>query len=91
MLFPARTGTGLPTFVIERSAESATPMFTVALLLLLFGSTVVDETESVCVIVEPAATVELTFNTNVKVAVVLAFLSRWFFRYSLARYRSASS
>ena len=47
-------------------------MLTVALLLPPFGSTVVEETESVCVIVDPCATVVLTVTTNVNAAVVLA-------------------
>ncbi len=41
-----------------------------ALLLLPLGSMVVDETESVWVIVDPCATVVLTFTTKVKFAVV---------------------
>ena len=45
-------------------------MFTVALLLPLFGSTVVEETESVWLIVDPCATVVFTFTTKVKFAVV---------------------
>src|SRR6266567_446028 len=72
MLFPACTGTGLAVFVTERSAESATWMFTVALLLPPFGSMVVEETESVCVMVVPDATFVFTFTTKVKFAVVLA-------------------
>ena len=71
MLLPACTGTGLAEFVIERSAEPATRDLTVALLLPPFGSLVVEETESVCVIVDPYATVVLTFTTKVKFAVVL--------------------
>ena len=47
-------------------------MFTVTLLLPLFGSMVVDETESVWVIVDPCATVVFTFTTKVKFAVVPA-------------------
>src|SRR5579859_2208643 len=74
MLLPACTGTGLPTLVIERSAESATRVFTLALLFPLLGSEVDDETVSVCVIVDPAATVVLTLSTSVKVAEVLAFM-----------------
>ena len=68
---PACTGTGLALFVTARSAESATWILTVALLLPPFGSAVVEETESVCVIV-PAAVVVPTVTTNVKFAVVLA-------------------
>src|ERR1700722_11351247 len=54
MLLVACTGTGLATFVTERSAESATVAFTVALLLPPFGSIVVEETESGWVMVAPA-------------------------------------
>src|SRR5208282_387463 len=72
MLPPARTGIGLALSVIERLADVDTCTFTVALLLPLFGSPVVEETESVCAIVLPNATVELTVTTKVKFAVVLA-------------------
>src|SRR5579863_4435883 len=71
MLLPACTGTGLAVFAIERSAESATSTFTVALLLPLLGSPVVDVTESVWVIVVPDATLVFTFTTKVKFAVVV--------------------
>src|SRR5271169_265780 len=71
MLLPACTGTGLATFVTERSAESATVTVTVALLLPLFGS-LADDTESVSVITVPDATVDVTFTTKVKFAVVFA-------------------
>src|ERR1700690_4117676 len=70
MLLPACTGTGLATFVIERSAESATCTFTVALLFVLVGSPVVEATESVCVMVVPDATFVFTVTTKVKFAVV---------------------
>ena len=69
---PASTGTGLAEFVTERSEESATCTLTDALLLPGFGSLVVEETESVWVIVVPAATFALTVTTKVKFAVVLA-------------------
>src|SRR2546423_12157021 len=72
MLLLACTGTGLAAFVTEISAESATVAFTVTLLLALLGSLVLDETESVCVMVVPAATFVFTFTTKVKFAVVLA-------------------
>src|SRR5437763_14389343 len=72
MLLPAITGTGLPEFVTDKSAESATSKFTVALLFALVGSPVVDVTESVCVIVVPDATLLFTFTTKVKFAVVAA-------------------
>ena len=70
MLLPACTGTGLPEFVTDRSAESATSRFTVALLFVLVGSPVDDDTESVCVMVVPDATLLFTFTTKVKLAVV---------------------
>src|SRR5437899_1874056 len=72
MLLPASTGTGLAVFVTARSAEPATVTFTVALLLPPFGSTVVEETESVCEMTVPEATFVFTFTTNVKFAVVVA-------------------
>jgi hypothetical protein len=58
--------------VTERSAVSATSVFTVTLLFALFGSVVVEETESVCGRLVPDATVEGTLTTKVKLAVVLA-------------------
>src|SRR5947209_16743363 len=75
MLFPAITGTGLATLVIERSAESATSTLAVALLFPPFGSPVLEVTESVCVIVVPAATVEFTFTIKVKGTVALAAMA----------------
>ena len=66
MLLPAITGTGLAEFVTERSAESATWTLVDALLLPRFGSLVLPETEAVSLIVEPEATVGLTFTTKVK-------------------------
>jgi hypothetical protein len=73
MLLFASTGTGLATFVIERSAELPTTTLAAALLLLKVGSGVVaDEIESVCVIVVPDATLLLTFTTKVKFAVAFA-------------------
>jgi hypothetical protein len=70
MLFPAITGTGLAVFVTERSAESATSTLAEAVLLAQFGSLALQEAESVCVIVDPEATVVFTVTTNVKFAVV---------------------
>src|SRR5580698_8455782 len=75
MLLPACTGTGLGVFVTERSAESATGMPTVTLLLMVFESLVVEATESVCEMVVPCATVVFTVTTNVKFAVVLASIA----------------
>jgi hypothetical protein len=69
ILLPACTGTGLAVFVTDISAESATTVLTDALLFPPFGSTVVDETVSVSVIVVPDATVEFTFTTKVKLPV----------------------
>ena len=67
-----RTGTGLAEFVTDRSAELVTNTLVEALLFPLLGSMVVDETESVSVIVVPDATVEFTFTTKLKFAVALA-------------------
>src|SRR5579863_2702083 len=72
MLLPASTGTGLGVFVTERSAEFPTGTFAVALLLPLFGSLVVDETESVWAMIVPALTVLLTVTTKLKFAVPVA-------------------
>lgn len=72
MVFPAMTGTGDGVFVTDRSAELPTVMLTVALLFPLFGSTVVDATESVCVMIVPVVTLLFTLTTNVKFAVVFA-------------------
>jgi hypothetical protein len=72
MLLPAATGTGLSVFVIDRLAESATPTLAVALLFVVFGSLVVDETESVSLIVVPCATLAFTVTVKVKFAVVFA-------------------
>jgi hypothetical protein len=65
---PASTGNGVATLVMARSDEVATWVVTVALLLPLFGSPVVEATEAVSVIVVPAATVEFTVTVNVIVA-----------------------
>src|SRR5260370_11686871 len=75
MVSPASTGTGLAEFVPDRSEESATCTLTDALLLAEFGSPVVEETESVCVMVVPEATFALTVTTKVKLAVVLAAIA----------------
>jgi hypothetical protein len=56
-------------FVTERSAELATITLAEAVLLAQFGS-LMHEAESVCVIVDPEATVVFTVTTNVKFAVV---------------------
>src|SRR5271165_5887740 len=72
MLLPACTGTGFATLVSARSAESATCTFTAALLFPPFGSLVVEETESVCRIVDPAVAFVFTFTTNTKFAAVFA-------------------
>src|SRR5579863_9589729 len=74
MLVFASTGTGLAEFVTDRSAESATSRFTVALLFALVGSPVVDVTESVWVMVVPDATLLFTFTMKVKFAVVTAVI-----------------
>jgi hypothetical protein len=72
ILLPAWTGTGLAVFVIARSEESATNTTVDALLFPVFGSPVVEETESVCVMVVPDATVLFTAKTRLRVAVVFA-------------------
>lgn len=71
MLLPACTGTGLATFVMDRSAEAATRTLADALLFVELGS-FADATVSVCVIVVPEAAVALTVTMNVKFAVALS-------------------
>lgn len=68
----ACTGTGLGLLVTERSAVLATSVFTVTLLLLVFGSAVVEETEAVWVRFVPEDIVDGTVTTKVKFAVVFA-------------------
>jgi hypothetical protein len=63
MLLPARTGLGTPLFVTVRSHAVMTLVVTVVLLLADVGSTVVEETDELAVIV-PAATVGATFTTT---------------------------
>ena len=63
MVLVACTGTGLALLVIDRSAEPATCTLAEALLLPELGSVVVEPMDPVCVMVEPAATVALTFTT----------------------------
>lgn len=69
---PARTGTGFGVFVTDRSAEVPTVTLDDALLLPLLGSAVDDATESVWVIVVPAATPLFTVTTKEKAALVFA-------------------
>src|SRR5579864_8741749 len=70
MLLPATTPTGLGVFVTDKSAELVTKVVTVTLLLLRFGSGVVELTVSVWVI-DPAAVVEFTVTMKVKLVVVV--------------------
>ena len=79
------TGTGLGTFVTERSAELPTVTLALALLLVLLGSPVVEETESVWVIVVPDATFVFTLTTKVKLAVVVAAIVVVSVQFKLAR------
>src|SRR5258706_16191307 len=72
MLLRASTGTGLAEFVTDRSEEFATTTLTDALLLPAFGSPVVEETESVWVMVVPGTKIVITVTTKVKFAVVFA-------------------
>ena len=70
MLFPPVTGFGIAELVTLRSAwpAVATTSVAVALLLLGFGSVVVDETSAVSVITVPAAVPTFTVSTTVNVA-----------------------
>jgi hypothetical protein len=72
MLLPACTGTGVPEFVTERSAESATWTVFEAVLLPGLGSVVtLLATEAVSAMTVPEATVGFTFTMKEKVAGVL--------------------
>src|SRR5579863_1129200 len=53
MLLPATTGLGVPALVTARSQRSPTPVTTVVLLLLKFGSEVVAVTEEFAVTALP--------------------------------------
>ena len=69
MLLPACTGTGLPTLVTDKSAESAAYTVLDAVLLPKFGSVVtLLATEAISVIADPEATVALTCTMNAKLA-----------------------
>src|SRR3984957_18909 len=68
MLAPAATGFGVPLLVTARSQSSFTPVKTVVLLLLAFGSEVVALTEEFAVRL-PWATVDGTFTTKTMFAV----------------------
>ena len=72
MVPPAFTGLGLPEFVTLKSASvfDATPMVTVAVLLVLFVSWVAEPTVAVSVMLVPAAVPAGTFTTRVNVLVV---------------------
>jgi hypothetical protein len=69
ILPPVATGFGLPLLVTARSQATLTPVVTVVLLLVRFGSVVpVAEIVEVAVIV-PAATVGATFTTTIMSAI----------------------
>jgi hypothetical protein len=68
----ACTGTGLATFVTDKSAELPTKTLAEAVLLAQVGSLAVQETESVWVMVDPEAALLFTTTANVKFADVLA-------------------
>ena len=70
MVLPATTPTGPGVFVTDKSAELVTKLVTVTLLLLRFGSAVVELTVSVWVM-DPGAVVEFTVTTKVKAVVVV--------------------
>src|SRR6478672_9770039 len=63
MLLPAVTGLGLPLFVTVRSQLALTPVCTVVLLLLRFGSDVVAVTDELAVMFPPAVLAG-TFTTT---------------------------
>src|ERR1700733_955784 len=71
MLLPACTGTGVPVFVMESAAESATCTIVDALLLPRLGSVTLLATDAVSVMVLPEATVVLTIAIKVIVVGVL--------------------
>jgi hypothetical protein len=66
-LLPGETGSGVSTFVVERSALSAPVVVVeVALLFPLLGSPVAEDTVALLLIVPPGAVVAATFTTSVK-------------------------
>jgi hypothetical protein len=64
MLFPARTGLGVPLFVTARSHLSCAYTSVVVVLLARFGSEVVAATEEVAVI-SPAAVADTSTATTI--------------------------
>ena len=72
MLLPAATGFGDATFVTVSSPFAVTPttVFTVAVLLGMFGSLAEELTVAVCVITVPLAVPGFTFITSVNVPAV---------------------
>ena len=80
MLLPTTTGSGLSTFVTERSAlpaAAATVVVAVAELFAGLGSVVVEETDAVLVMTVPPAVAPSTATTSVNdalPAIMLAFV-----------------
>src|SRR5690349_23258677 len=77
MVLPALTGSGVSTFVIDRSAEPATVVVAVELSLPGFGSVVAEVSVAVLESTVPGAVDGLTATTSVKkstVAPKLAFV-----------------
>src|SRR3954470_24707641 len=67
MLFPANTGSGLSTFVIERSALVPTAMLELAELFVLFGSVVAAAMVTVSLMRVPTGVALFTFSVTTKV------------------------
>src|SRR3977135_1441932 len=73
MLFAAITGSGLSTFVIDKSALVPTAILELALLLPAVGSGVIELTVAVSVIRVPCAVFVFTFTVSTKVALTPLF------------------
>src|SRR6266852_4211141 len=74
MLPPAPTGSGVSTFVVDRSATVATVVVAVPLSLPGFGSVVADDAVAVLERTVPFATVGSTATVRVKTAPPIARL-----------------
>ena len=72
MFWPAFTGSGVSVFVIDRSADAATVVVEVALLLPGVASVVLDETVAVFESTVPLATPAPTLTTSVNAALPTA-------------------
>src|SRR5215467_958488 len=72
MLFPARTGDGVPEFVAVRLTAAPTVVVTVVVLLVFVGSPVVDDKVEVAVMTDPLASLAFTLTVTSMLATVPA-------------------